>query len=345
MGTEKMEGGDLNLRMMRKIYLAGLLGVVVLLGGGQAKAVGRDLTVVTVVGAAGVEEYEEQFAKLAKSWRQTCEGAGVRLIEVGGDQAEGERRDRQRLKQVLAGEIERGASNLWLVLIGHGTFDGRETKFNVRGPDFTEKDLAAWLQTYKGELVVVNTASSSAPFIKALSGKNRVVITATKSAHEIFHPRFGEYFVTAIGGLAAADLDNDEQVSLLEAFLYAGHKVKEFYEKEGRIATEHALLDDNGDQQAVRLEGFNGVLAVISVAEKRQENLDGERAHQIHLVANPLEALMPENLRRKRDALELKVKALRRQKGELEENRYYELLEKLLLEIARIYEGLEAEPR
>ncbi|MFK5923310.1 MAG: hypothetical protein QM496_14120 [Verrucomicrobiota bacterium] len=328
--------------MMMKSCFASVLALFLWSGSVRVEAVERDMTVVTVVGAAGAEQYEQEFVKLAKSWRQACEDAGVRLVEVGGDQAADGKGDRQRLKQVLASEIERGSSSLWLVLIGHGTFDGRETKFNVRGADFTEKDLAQWLQTYKGELVVVNTASSSAPFIKALSGKDRVVITATKSAHEIFYPRFGGYFASAIGGLEAADLDNDEQVSLLEAFLYAGHEVKAFYEKEGRIATEHALLDDNGDQQAVRMEGFVGVLAARSKDKKARENPDGERAHQIHLVPNPLEALMPEDLRRKRDALELKVKALRRQKGEMDEEPYYEALEKLLLEIARIYETVEA---
>ena len=189
--------------------------------------------------------------------------------------------------------------------------------------------------------MVVNTASSSAPFIKVLSGENRVVMTATKSAHEIFYPRFGEYFARAIGGLKAADLDNDEQVSLLEAFLYAGHEVKVFFEKEGRIVTEHAMLDDNGDERGARMEGFEGVLAIESGKEKDGVRPDGERAHQIHLVPNELEALMPEKLRLRRDELERQVKALRRKRGEMGEEAYYGGLEKLLLQIARIYEQVE----
>lgn len=301
----------------------------------------RNMAIVTVKGTAGIEEYEKKFVEVAEEWKKACERGGVRLIEVGGANGDKGKTDRQLLEEKISAEIESKTSALWVVLIGHGTFDGRETKFNVRGPDFTDVELATWLKPYEGTLVVVNTASSSAPFVKALSGENRVVITATKSAHEIFYPRFGEYFARAIGGLKSADLDNDEQVSLLEAFLYAGHEVKEFFEKEGRIATEHAILDDNGDQQGIRVEGFEGVFAIRTGKEKDEVRPDGERAHQIHLMPNKLEAMMSEPLRLRRDELERRVKALRRKRSEMEETVYYRDLEKLLLEIARIYEQVE----
>ena len=115
----------------------------------------------------------------------------------------------------------------------------------------------------------------------------------------------------------------------------------QFYEKEGRIATEHAILDDNGDQQGIRAEGFEGVLAIRSGKEKKDSRPDGERAHQIHLAPNKLEAMMPEPLRLRRDELERQVIALRRKRGEIKEKVYYRDLEKLLLEIARIYEQVE----
>lgn len=318
-----------------------ILCVGLLCWGSRANSAERDVTVVTVLGKAGLEEYQEKFTRVAKEWEGACKRGGVRLVEVGAGKGDSEKADSERLKEVVAAEIKRGTSELWVVLIGHGTFDGRETKFNVRGPDFTDTDLAAWLKPFKGALVVVNTASSSAPFIKALSGEGRIVITATKSAHEIFYPRFGEYFARAIGGLKEADLDNDEQVSLLESFLYAAHEVTQFFEKEGRIATEHAMLDDNGDQQGVRAEGFDGVMATQTGKEKKDLQPDGERAHQIHLAPNKLEAMMPEPLRLRRDELERQVKALRRKRGEIKEAVYYRDLEKLLLEIAQIYEQVE----
>ena len=338
MGAEKMEGSNLIVRVFMKILVLciGLSCWVTRLQGAE-----RDMTVVTVLGTAGIKEYEEKFVEVAKGWKEACERGGVRLIAVGNEKKDSKKVDRERLKETISAEIERGTSGLWVVLIGHGTFDGRETKFNVRGPDFTDSDLADWLKPFKGTLVVVNTASSSAPFIKALSGENRVVITATKSANEIFYPHFGEYFAQAVGGLKAADLDNDDQVSLLEAFLYAGHEVKQFFEKEGRIATEHAMLDDNGDQQGVRVEGFEGVLAVRSEKEEEEARPDGERAHQIHLAPNELESLIPESLRLRRDELERLVRALRRKRDEMDKEKYYRDLEKLLLEIARIYEQVE----
>ncbi len=340
MDFEKMERSDLSLQRSIKISFL-WLGLCCWPCQAQAQAVERDITVITVLGTAGIEEYEEKFVEVAKGWKVACKQGGVRLIEVGGEKGDSSSADREHLKEVIAAQIERGSSTLWVVLIGHGTFDGRESKFNVRGPDFTDGDLAAWLKPYKGDLVVMNTASSSAPFIKSLAGEKRVVITATKSAHEIFYPRFGEYFVRAIGGLQAADLDNDEQVSLLEAFLYAGHEVKRYFEKEGRIITEHALLDDNGDQQGVRVEEFEGVRLLRSGEAKEGEQPDGEWAHQIHLVPNKLEARMPEALRARRDGLEREVKALRRKRDDLKQEVYYKDLEKLLLEIARIYEQID----
>ncbi|MCF6313633.1 MAG: hypothetical protein L3J39_14395 [Verrucomicrobiales bacterium] len=307
----------------------------------QAEDLGRDMIVVTVRGATGDEQYEKKLDQVAAAWRKLCQQAEIDLLEVGGEQrgASG-KDDREVLRGVLVSEIKAKRGELWLVLIGHGTFDGRESKFNMRGPDFTDAELGQWLSSYKGKLVVVNTASASGSFIKGLSGKNRVVITATKSAHEVFYPRFGKFFVEAIGGLEQADLDHDRQVSLLEAFLYAGHEVRSFYERERRIATEHALLDDNGDQRGVRAESFVGVTAQLSGNEKEGGGSpDGERAHQIYLLQNELEASLAEDLRMRRDELERLVKVLRRKRGKINEGLYYKQLEELLLEMARIYIG------
>ena len=132
------------------------------------------------------------------------------------------------------------------MLIGHGTFDGKTTKFNLRGPDVTAADLARWLKPFSRPLVVVDTTSCSAPLINTLSGSNRVVVTATRSGYEENFTHFGHFLAEALSD-PEADLDKDHQVSLLEAFLTAARQTAEFYKTEGRIATEHALLDDNGD--------------------------------------------------------------------------------------------------
>ena len=90
--------------------------------------------------------------------------------------------------------------------------------------------------------------------MRKLSREQRVIITATKNEAEVFYTRFGGYFAEAVGGLTDADVDNDEQVSLLEGFIYASEKVASFYENKGRLATEHAILDDNGDKLGSRAE-------------------------------------------------------------------------------------------
>ena len=87
-------------------------------------------------------------------WREIgsrrVSGARFGCVEVGSEKSDSEKTVREQLKAVIAAEIERGTSALWVVLIGHGTFDGRETKFNVRGPDFTDGDLAEVVETVQG---------------------------------------------------------------------------------------------------------------------------------------------------------------------------------------------------
>lgn len=297
----------------------------------------RGLTVIAVIGAEGAEEFAEKFQKSANFLKTASEKGEAEFHLIGMEF--GKNDDAETLKKLITAETAETEGELWIILIGHGSFDGRTAKFNVRGPDFTDKELAEWLADFDRPLAVVNTASASAPFLKALSGPDRIVVTATKSAQEIFYTRFGEFFAEAIGGLEGADLDNDEQVSLLEAYLYSAEQVSLFYENEGRLATEHALIDDNGDQMGTRADWFEGVLATRMA--KQDAEPDGERAHQRVLVPNETEARMPLDIRKKRDALELKVKVLVRKKRDMKEDAYYAELEKLLLEIAKIYEAVE----
>lgn len=301
-----------------------------------------NLTVIAVVGAEGAEEYGDQFREWTGTLRAACEKGAARFEAIGlqGGGEDDARQLRERLEKEVAAGPDGGA--LWLFLIGHGTFDGRTAKFNVRGPDFSDQDLADWLRGFKRPLAVINTAPASAPFLKSLSGPGRVIVTATKGANEIFFTRFGEYFISAIGGLGRADLDHDDQVSILEAFLHAAEQVKNFYESEGRLATEHALIDDNGDGLGTRPDWFEGVRAVKNA--KQEAEPDGERALQFVLAPNADEARMPLELRTRRDALELKVAALRRKKSQMPEAEYYAELESLLVEIARIYERAEKAP-
>lgn len=301
-------------------------------------------TVIVVVGAPGAAEYAAEFAQWAGLWEKACEKGGAHFASVGLDDIQAtddsslapqRKTDRTTLHEMLAKESQQSTAALWLILIGHGTFDGRAAKFNLRGPDVSADDLAKWLQPFSRPLVVINTASSSAPFLSVLSGPNRVVITATKSGFEQNYTRFGQYLAEAIAE-PKADLDKDGQTSLLEAFLTASARVTEFYSAAGRLATEHSLLDDNGDGLGTRPDWFRGVRPVQKAADGA--SLDGYRAGQFHLVRSEAENTMPPELRTRRDELELDVVKLRDARESFSEDEYFSRLEKLLCDIAQIYE-------
>jgi hypothetical protein len=303
----------------------------------QSEQAGQKPTVIIVIGAAGTEEYGVEFTKLAGMWQEACTKGNVRSIVVGLDKVK-DMQDRTILEQILKNEPKENNPALWLVLIGHGTFDGRTAKFNLRGPDLSAKDLAEWLKPFNRPISVINTTSSSAPFLSRLSAENRVIITATRSGYELNYTRFGRYFAESIGN-PQADLDKDGQTSLLEAFLTASNQVAQFYLAAGRLATEHALLDDNGDGLGTPADWFRGIRPVKKAGDDAP--LDGYRAHQFHLVLNEAENKMPSQMRAKRDKLELEVIKLRDTKENLSEDEYFSKLEKLLYKIALIYEQIE----
>jgi hypothetical protein len=316
------------------LLLLAVLGTVTPRSRASAPAARTDATtVIVVVGVAGEETYAPIFADEAARWAKAA-ASGKADCQVIGQSLPGPVTDRDRLQQALAAQPREGSGPLWLVLIGHGTFDGREAKFNLRGPDFTAAELAQWIKPLHRPLAVIDTSSSSAPFLKALSAPGRVVITATRSGEEHNYARFGPYLAEAIGD-PRSDLDRDGEVSLLEAFLTASGRLAEFYRTESRLATEHPLLDDNGDGLGTPPDWFQGVHAV-----KRAQGgaaPDGALARQFVLMPGPAEQALPPAVRAQRDQLELAVARLRDQKAQLPEDEYYARLEALLLPLARLY--------
>ena len=290
-------------------------------------------TVLVVVGAAGEPEFGRNFSEWADLWETAARQGGAKRITLGL-KTNGPANDHDQLQQALAGETKEGLNELWLVLLGHGTFDGKEARFNLRGPDVTATELAEWLKPFRRPLAVINTASSSGPFLNKLSAPGRVILTATRSGHEQNYARFGQYLSAAIAD-PAADLDKDGQTSLLEAGLIAARRTLEFYQGEGRLSTEHPLLDDNGDGLGTPPDWFRGVRAVKKA--KDAGAVDGLRAHQFHLVRSAEDQKLPAAVRARRDELELAIARLRESKGALAEDEYYRRLEELLREMARVY--------
>lgn len=299
-------------------------------------------TVIVVQGTPGAAEYGPMFSAWSDRWVQAAKSGKATAIRIGAAQPDAGAPDIEQLKthieQFAAQTIDKPEAELWIVLVGHGTFDGRTARFNLRGIDVSEKQLATWIAPIKHRTVIIDCAASSAPFLKELSAPNRVVVTATKSGAELNFSRFGDYLSKSIGDINA-DLDKDGQTSLFEAYLAASRETENFYKTEGRLATEHAILDDNGDGQGVRSDWF---LGIRSTKKADQAKVDGRFAHQLHLIRSDREQALEPATRTKRNQLELAVIQLRNRRDDFQDlDLYYDELQPLLIELARLYESVE----
>jgi hypothetical protein len=287
-------------------------------------------SVIIAIGAPGEPAYGEMFAKWAAHWQTACAAAHAKTTTLQGD----DKQSLVHLRQILQAEPKDATEPLWLVLLGHGSFDGHDAKFNLPGDDLAASELAALLKPFHRPVIIICSFSTSGAFLKPLSAPGRVIVTATKSGTESNFSRFGGYLSEAIAD-PSADIDKDGQTSLLEAWLAASRRVADFYKNEGRLATEHSLLDDNGDGLGSPPDWFQGVRVVKKAADNRAP--DGIRAHQIHLVPSPAESALPAAVRAERDSIEQEIEHLRQSKADMPEDAYYTQLEALLLRLARLY--------
>ncbi|MFO0911819.1 MAG: hypothetical protein U0795_02585 [Pirellulales bacterium] len=372
----------LPLAMAQLRTLGGRYGLVAWIGwlsltAGPASAAPAELLIV--VGAAGESEYGEQFGEWLQRWESLAKSADIPTTVIGRpvaqpseaqpsesqpSEAQPTVTDRQQLQDFLARQsdssqpadgaaaaqpstnaasgaepTDKHSSPLWIVLLGHGTYDGRTARFNLSGPDVSAEELASWIGKVERPLIVINAASASAPFLPALSGPNRVVVTATQSGDEQQFARFGGMLAESLTS-PQADLDKDQQTSLLEGIVYASRMVARYYSEQGRLATEHALVDDNGDKLGTPLEWFEGVMATAKA--DKQHQLDGNLAHQWHLIASPTELRLTAEQIARRTQLEQQLTDLRRTRPDVVDiDAYYARMEPILLELARLYADTE----
>jgi hypothetical protein len=320
---------------------------------------------IVVVGAPGTDEYATNFKTWAARWEEAAQRSGVSCTVIGRtgpaaaatrvpaetaeptaassdspapvSASEPEETDAAKLVQAIASlSSSKSSEPLWLVFLGHGTFDGRTASWNLQGPDITADQLATVCQKLQRPLATVVCSSCSAPFINVLSGPDRIVVTATKDGNQIQYSRFGDAMSTAISTLEA-DINRDGQTSLLEAWLFASRRTAEFYKTEGRLATEHSLIDDNGDGKGVRSELYVG----DRVAENAEnpELVDGLSAARWHFVRSDEERLLSSEQREKRDSLEAQLEQLRKEKGRFSEEEYLKQVEMIVLLLAEIYDA------
>jgi hypothetical protein len=289
-----------------------------------AVAAAQDTHLIVIAGVGGDEEHSKKFDKWSTAIVEMARKSGVpdaNILYLGEnpEQSGGKikaRATRENVTKSLTDLAARAKPNddIFIVLIGHGSFNGQQAAFNLPGPDLTASDYAALLAKFTTQRIgFVNTASSSGPFVQALAGPGRTIVAATKTGGERNEPRFAEYFVEAMTS-EAADRDRNGRVSLLEAFDFAAAKVKAAYEQGGNILTEHATLDD----------GNQGKFAAMQFLAPERSRTAAAQA------ADPaLRALLEQ-----RDALERQIQQLRLRKDAMDATQYDRELEKLVTELA-----------
>ncbi len=288
-------------------------------------ALAQDPHLLVITGVSGDEDHAKKFAgwatKLidgAKTKDAVPDANIVYLAEkTDSDKRVNARSTKENVEKAIADIAmkSRPDDEVFIVLIGHGSFDGKVATFNLPGPDLTAADWAVQLGKLAPQRVTfVNTTASSGAFTAVVAGPGRTIITATRTGGERNEAKFGEFFVEAFGD-TSADADRNGHVSAQEAFDYAKNKVVKTYEQAGFLLTEHAVLDD----------GSGGKLAATQflAAHPADGGLNIDRNDAA------LRALADQ-----REAVQKQIDALKVQKDKLDPMRYDQEMEKLLTELA-----------
>ena len=303
-----------------------LLGVLLL-----ASPAAAQTRVLVACGLGGESKYQEAFlatglaVAAAARDRLGVPASHIRLLaeDPSRNPAVAARSTKEEITKVLAAmaqDTEPGATIL-IVLIGHGSVGPDGARINLPGPDLSAAEFATLLGPFgTRRIIVVNAASASGDWVRAVAGAGRVVLTATRSGAERDETQFGTYFAAALAS-DGADGDKDGRLSVLEAFEYTRREVVRIYERDQRLRTEHALLDANGD----------GVGTMEPVATEG----DGAVAATVYLGGAPAGPPLT-GLAAVRDSLEREVATLRGQRPTMEVTEYDRRLESLLLELARV---------
>lgn len=297
-----------------------------LLCGSFRNVAAQDTHLLVITGVEGDQEHADLFHKwatalidAAKRNNGVADANIVYLAEKpDADRARiRERSTRENVEKAFRDVAGKARPNdeVFVVLFGHGSFDGRQAAFNLPGPDLTAGDYAKLLASLPSQRVAfVNTSSSSGGFLPGLAGPGRAIVTATKTGGERNEPRFPEFFVEAFAS-DAADGNRDGRVSVREAFEYAKAKVVDVYQQAGNILTEHATLDDGSD----------GTFAATLFLESARA-----RTAALGATADPaLRTLLEE-----RQALEDQIASLKQRKAAMPEEAYDKELERLATELA-----------
>lgn len=269
-----------------------------------------ELRVFVVAGLGGEPEYEQRFAHQAEAIAQAAKRAGApneNVVLLTGDKA---RRDslQRELKSFVAKAQK--DDQILIELIGHGSYDGEDYRFNVPGPDITGQEIAALLDNLPAtQQLIVNATSSSGAVAETWKRPNRILITATKSGGERNATRFAQYWVEALSS-SEADRDKNETVTAEEAYDFAARKVADTFKTDAALATEHS-----------RLEGPAAARFIVA-----------RLGNSVNL---PSDAALAD-LMKQQSAFDQRIDALKARKASLAPDEYYTELEKVLIEVAQL---------
>jgi hypothetical protein len=311
MVLEKEEGPGMKPRILIAVFLL-LLPVI-------STAALADSSALILRGVAGSPEHEQKFEK----WTA---GTSKALVDKFGFSADrvmvltDKRTAQAEIQKAFAALSKqlRAQDTFFLFLIGHGSGEGGY-KFNISGPDYTAEDYNKLLGTLNaGRIVIVAATPSSGASLETFAGKNRVIVAATRSGQEGNDIVFYEYFLEALQS-PSADEDKDQKVSVWEAFKFAVSGTERFYKEEGRLATEHPVISDNG---------------AAKVDWQKEPPLLARSTSFV--VDRPIVSSDPklQALLNQRKEIEQKIEALRINKNSVPAAEYDKQLEQLLVELA-----------
>lgn len=284
---------------------------------------------VIVSGLGGEPDYVQRFTEDANQLHRiyTAEGREAQVTTLTGAHATA-----AQLTDTLTAIAHqaRPDDDFVLILIGHGSDDGVEYKFNLVGPDMSAGQIAALCDKIPSHRqLIVDTTSSSGGAVQALERPGRAVIAATKSGTEKNATVFARFWVEAFQD-SSADTDHSGSISALEAFTYASRKTAEFYESQKRLATEHAVFNDTGSGEPVRVPDDNQGRMLASFTLLRA----GSNAQ---IVNDPgKRALLAQ-----KDDLEQQIDMLKYRKPAMDPADYRKQLTEALVQLAKVQEALD----
>ncbi|MGH9559692.1 MAG: hypothetical protein ACRD30_10665 [Bryobacteraceae bacterium] len=285
----------------------------------------------TVAGLGGEPEYEQRFSGWAKDLDKLLKTAEPKakvdtMFGPEATKANIEAKLHDYAKQAKPDD------SVVLMLIGHGSFDGSDYKFNIPGPDLSGIEIANLLDKIPAKRqLVVDMTSASGGAIVSLEKPGRVVVTATKSGTEKNATYFARYWIEALHD-PAADLDKNEAISALEAFKYAEEKTAKFFDTQKRLATEHAMLEDTGKGEGTK-----------TPSPENGEGLLASQFVMLHLGGVEAQINDPKKLKllKRKEELEQSIDELKYRKAAMDLNDYKQQMAQYLLDLAKTQEALD----